>query len=180
MKHLFLSIALLCALSTFSQETTEKTIKKNEIKINLPYFILGFPEITYERLLTNQTSLGVSVAFSIDNNNSAFYDDSENDGKYNFSLIPYYRVYFEMKPNTSFFVDGNAALYSQRKTDGDFFTDEKEGGLGFGFGFNVGTKYKTKGGWVAELSFGFTRTLINTDKLNKVFPRAGILIGKTF
>jgi len=84
-----------------------------------------------------------------------------------------------MKPNTSFFVDGNAALYSQKKTDGDFFTDEKEGGLGFGFGFNVGTKYKTKGGWVAELSFGFTRTLINTDKLNKVFPRAGILIGKT-
>jgi len=42
MKHLFLSIALLCALSTFSQETTEKTIKKNEIKINLPYFILGW------------------------------------------------------------------------------------------------------------------------------------------
>lgn len=87
MKHLFLSIALLCALSTFSQETTEKTIKKNEIKINLLYFILDFPEITYERLLTDQTSLGVSVAFSIDNNNSEYNNNVENDGKYNFSLI---------------------------------------------------------------------------------------------
>ena len=87
MKHLFLSIAMLCALSTFSQETTEKTIKKNEIKINLLYFILDFPEITYERLLTDQTSLGVSVAFSIDNNNSEYNNNVENDGKYNFSLI---------------------------------------------------------------------------------------------
>jgi len=89
MKHLFLSIALLCALSTFSQETTEKNIKKNEIKINLLYFILDFPEITYERLLTDQTSLGVSVAFSIDNNNSEYNNNNnvENDGKYNFSLI---------------------------------------------------------------------------------------------
>jgi len=87
MKHLFLSIALLCTLSTFSQETTEKNIKKNEIKINLLYFILDFPEITYERLLTDQTSLGVSVAFSIDNNNSEYNNNVENDGKYNFSLI---------------------------------------------------------------------------------------------
>jgi hypothetical protein len=176
MKHLFLSIAVLFTLSNFSQETAEKKIDKNEIKINLPYLILGFPEITYERLLTDQTALGISVAFPIESGTS----NIENG--YNFSMNPYYRVYFGEKPNTGFFVDGNAALYSQRKTAGDFFTDEKEGGLVFGLGFNVGTKYKTKSGWVAESYIGLTRSIINSDNVNrnKIMLRMGIVIGKTF
>ncbi|MDG1320789.1 MAG: DUF3575 domain-containing protein [Polaribacter sp.] len=176
MKHLFLSIAMLCALSTFSQETTEKNIKKNEIKINLLYFILDFPEITYERLLTDQTALGVSVAFPIESGASMLGNDL------NFIMNPYYRVYFGEKPNTGFFVDGNAALFSQRKTEDDFFTGEKERGMAFGFGFNVGTKYKTKNGWVAETYFGLTKTVINSEyvKRTNILLGIGIIIGKTF
>jgi hypothetical protein len=62
----------------------------------------------------------------------------------------------------------------------DFFTNEKEGGVGFGLGFNVGKKYKTKNGWVAEFSFGLSRTLINSEKINLIYPRGGIIIGKIF
>ena len=115
MKHLFLSIALLCALSTFSQETTEKTIKKNEIKINLLYFILDFPEITYERLLTDQTVLGVSVAFPIESGASMLGNDL------NFIMNPYYRVYFGEKPNTGFFCGWECCFVLPKKNRGRFF-----------------------------------------------------------
>ena len=115
------------------------------------------------------------MIFSINNVTS----NEENEG-YNFSFIPYYRVYFGDKPNAGFFIDGNVALYSQKHTDGDFFTNAKEGGIGFGLGFGIGKKYKTKSGWVGEFSFGLTRTLINSDKINLIYPRGGITIGKIF
>lgn len=61
-----------------------------------------------------------------------------------------------------------------------FFSEEKQGGTGFGIGFNVGKKYRTKNGWIGEISFGISRTLVNSDKVNLLYPRAGIIIGKIF
>jgi hypothetical protein len=44
----------------------------------------------------------------------------------------------------------------------------------------LGKKYKTKSGWIAEFTFGLTRTLINTDKIDLIYTRGGITIGKQF
>jgi len=177
MKKLFIITLLLLTVSVFSQEKKENILGKNEFKLNLPALIAGYPEVTYERLLTEETSLGISFGFSINKTNS---NDNDSNGNYNFSLIPYYRVYFGDKPHAGFFVDGNAALYSQKAIDGNFFVNKKEGGLGFGLGFDIGKKYKTKKGWVCEVYFGIARTLINTDKLNLIYLRGGIAVGKIF
>jgi hypothetical protein len=175
MKKIVITIVLLTSLHLFSQEKSENEVAKNEFKINLASFIAGFPEITFERMISEESAFGVSVGFSLGNN-----ANNEDNNLYNFSLIPYYRVYFGEKPNEGFFVDGNVTLYSQKFTNGDFFTNEKEGGVGFGLGFNVGKKYKTKNGWVAEFSVGLSRTLINADKINLIYPRGGIIVGKIF
>jgi hypothetical protein len=172
MKKLILITVLLLTVKGISQEKKESVLSKNELKINLAYLIAGFPEITYERALTEETSIGISALFSIENN--------EENISFNFAIIPYYRIYFGEKPNTGFFVDGNLGLYSQKKTDGDLFTNEKEGGLGLGVGFNLGKKYRTKKGWIGELSFGITRTITNQDNVNSVYLRGGIIIGKIF
>ena len=175
MKKIIFVFVVFFSFKSISQEKSENDTKKNEFKVNLASFIAGFPELTFERALSEEGSFGVSLGFSLGNN-----ANDEEDNSYNFSLIPYYRVYFGDAPNTGFFVEGNVTLYSQKYTDGDFFTNEKEGGVGFGLGFNVGKKYKTKNGWVAEFSFGLSRTLINSEKINLIYPRGGIIIGKIF
>jgi hypothetical protein len=175
MKKIVFTIVLLTSMNLFSQEKSENHKAKNEFKVNLATFIAGFPEFTFERMLSDESAFGITVGFSIGDN-----VNDEDNNSYNFSFIPYYRVYFGEKPNEGFFVDGNLALYSQKYRDGDFFANEKEGGVGFGLGFNVGKKYKTKNGWVAEFSFGISRTLINAEKINLIYPRGGIIIGKIF
>jgi hypothetical protein len=176
MKKIILIIVLVLSTKLYSQETKEKKLSKNEVKINLAYLIAGYPEITYEKLLTNETSFGISLLFSINNINTP----EENNEGINFSLTPYYRVYFGDERNSGFFIDGNLAVYSQKQRDGDFFSNAKEGGTGFGVGFGIGKKYSTKSGWVGEFSFGITRTLINADKVDFIYPRGGITIGKRF
>ncbi|PQJ76678.1 DUF3575 domain-containing protein [Polaribacter glomeratus] len=178
MKKCILLVALMYSLMFYSQQKND-SLKQNEFKINLAYLIAGYPEITYERLLTDETSVGISMLFSI-NDTSSNENNNESSNGYNFSLIPYYRVYFGQQTNSGFFIDGNLALYSQKHTTGDFFTNAKEGGTGFGIGFGVGKKYKTKKGWVAEFTFGLIRTLINADKIDLIYPRVGITIGKQF
>ncbi|QTD37413.1 DUF3575 domain-containing protein [Polaribacter batillariae] len=175
MKKILLFAVLILSIQSYAQETKNKNLGKNEFKVNLAFLIAGYPEITYERLLSNETSFGITMGFSIDNSTN-----SENNTNYNFSLLPYYRIYFGNKPNAGFFIDGNLALYSQKQRHGDFFSEDKKGGTGFGFGFGIGKKYKTKKGWVGEFSFGLTRTLINKDKINLLYPRFGITVGKIF
>ncbi|MFK8060071.1 MAG: DUF3575 domain-containing protein [Polaribacter sp.] len=174
-KHILL-LALLSSFLTNSQEEEKVSLKQNEFKVNAAYLIAGFPEFTYEKRLNNEASLGITLGFSINNNNG----NEENNNAYSFSVIPYYRIYFGEKPSAGFFIDGNLALYSQKQRKGDFFSNAKEGGTGLGIGFNVGKKYTTKKGWVGELSMGITRTLINADKIDLIYPRAGIIIGKVF
>ena len=161
MKKNILIITFICTVSIYSQENKKVVLNKNELKLNIASTLGGFPEITFEKSLNNETSFGISLGFSLQSNSK----DEENSN-YNFSIIPYYRVYFDEKPNTGFFIEGNAAIYSQNPIEGDFFNNEKDGGIGFGLGFSLGKKYTTKGGWIGEFSFGLTRTFINSDKLN--------------
>ena len=42
---------------------------KNELKVNFMYLLLGLPEISYERTLKPNTSIGISAAFSSEKNN---------------------------------------------------------------------------------------------------------------
>ena len=177
MKHFILLFAFILGINSYSQEQKSYTnfTSKNELKLNVAYLIAGYPEILFEQVLTSETSLGISLSFAIDNKSN-----EEENNAYNFSLIPYYRVYFGEKPNAGFFVEANLTIYSQKKTAGDIFSSEKKGGTGFGIGFNVGKKYRTKNGWIGEFSFGVSRTLVNSDKVNLLYPRAGIIIGKLF
>ena len=64
----------------------------NEIKVNAAYVIAALPEISYERILSDDTSLGNALVFNAD-----------QDIDLNFLLIPYGRFYFGEKGNSGFF-----------------------------------------------------------------------------
>ncbi len=138
---------------------------KNELKINAVYLLAGYPEITYERILGEESSVGMSVGFALD----------ESFGL-NFGMFPYYRLFFGKKRAAGFFVEGNGALYSEQL---DLPTGEATK-TAAGLGLALGGKFLTKGGWVAELYAGAGRNFLNTDDLSAVYPRFGIQIGKRF
>ncbi|MEE9407626.1 MAG: DUF3575 domain-containing protein [Polaribacter sp.] len=174
MKKCILLLLLMSAFLMNSQEEEKVSLKQNEFKLNIASTIDKYPEFSYERLLNDETSIGLSVGFSIENTTK---DQTTN---YNFSIVPYYRFFFGKKPAAGFFIEANTPLFSQKYIDGSFFNNQSEGGLGFGLGLSIGGKFLTKSGWIGEIYTGVARSFINTDKVRQLYPRAGITIGKRF
>lgn len=177
----FLLITMLLSLQGYSQEaeeivTTQEQAPysgKNEIKLNGMYLLIGFPELSYERILNDESALGISVNFSI--------DDIEID----FMAIPYYRIYFGKKPAAGFFVEGNAAFYVVDNEEYSFYnghsyevTNDHE--IGAGVGLAVGSKFMTESGWVFEVFGGAGRNFLGSDEVSAAYPRFGLTIGKRF
>lgn len=145
-----------------AQEEVQEHPGDNELKLNAAYLLGGLVEITYERILGEDSAFGVSLAFALDNSID-----------YRFATIPYYRLYFGNKRAAGFFVEGNAAFFSER-------TLESETEFGGGLGLAIGSKFMTKTNWIAEVFLGLGRNFNNGDFQSDVYPRVGILIGKRF
>jgi len=62
------NLILFFIFSSFSLLGQEKpiVIKKNELKLNLAYSIVGFPEITFERILRKNQGLGRITGFILE------------------------------------------------------------------------------------------------------------------
>jgi len=67
MKKLALSLLLiLIAFSTNAQDNDLQSFKKNELKLNAISLIIGAADIAYERLLNNESGVGLSVFITYD------------------------------------------------------------------------------------------------------------------
>ena len=163
------NLIIFFIFSSFSLLGQEKpiVIKKNELKLNLAYSIVGFPEITFERILRKNQGLGFSYAFS-----------PENFSLIDYIFIPYYRFYFGEKVASGFFIEGNCAFFVDRFNDDFTITSENEYGLGIGAA--VGYKILTKRNRIVEFYLGGGPNFLEVDKSTEVYPRLGITIGKRF
>ncbi|MDM9631251.1 DUF3575 domain-containing protein [Robiginitalea aurantiaca] len=158
----FIFLIMGQTLSLRAQNDTTNDLGVNELKLNAAYLLAGFAEISYERILGEDSALGLSLGFALDNSID-----------YRFNAIPYYRLYFGKKKAAGFFAEGNGAFFSER-------TSRSNTALGAGLGLAIGGKFMTKNQWIAELFLGVGRNFVNNDLLNDVYPRAGISIGKRF
>lgn len=190
MRKLILS-SLLLAFVFFAnaQNTQDSTANKNsgingnnEIKLNLIYTIAGFPELSYERILKDDMSVGVSVLVGI-----------EEDAEYSFGFIPHYRIYFGKKKANGFFIEGNAAIISTKddyyqyipssssyypQNGYDYTYTVSKTYTNFGLGAAAGAKFLTKNGFVGEIYLGVGR-LFGSNSID-AYGRGGITIGKRF
>ena len=85
---LLILVFLLLSYTSFSQETSQENSNNqnfNELKLNGLFLVIGALEVTYERILNEESGLGISVFLPIDNSVS---DDI------NYYISPYYRLYF--------------------------------------------------------------------------------------
>lgn len=181
MKKVFLVIfVFLSVLAAKAQETeNEQEIEKqNELKINA-FNLIAFEyiDITYERILNEESSVGVGMLFALDNE---VYGIS--DLRREFSITPYFRQFFSNKYAKGFFVEAFGMLHGGKD---EFYIDDNFGFYeirdytDFALGISVGGKFVTKRGFIAEIYLGIGRDLLgNTDV--EVVGRGGISLGYRF
>ena len=185
MKKIVVTALLLYFQLSFSQEKTKIDFKQNELKSNALFLIIGQPEVTYERLLNEESGIGISVNFAIDKTLET-----------TFSMTPFYRFYFGKKPAAGLFVEGFGMLNTIKVEDvtnsyfnyntgitttsfykGDSYAD-------FALGFGVGAKWISKRGVVLEINGGIGRNLLNSEKNDfydhTFVSRGGLTVGYRF
>ncbi|WP_445382945.1 hypothetical protein [Robiginitalea sp. IMCC43444] len=154
-----------------AQQPTDPASGSNELSLNLLYSVLEIPEITYERILSDEMGIGFSLAIALD-----------NEIEIQQGLAPFFRYYFGNNRADGFFVEANAAIYNYNDvlvfTPSGSSYDKK---ISFGLGFAAGVKLISVKGWMGKAYIGLGRRLDEGgDFLNWGYPRAGISFGKRF
>ena len=183
-----MALAILCSLIGYSQETEESqdVLRKNELKINMTNLIIfKWVDVSYERILNEESTFGVGTLFSLDQD----YNDDVLDEYRTFSITPYYRHFFSNKYAQGFFVEGFGMLHSGKDeyyndyynplTDSYNYVDYQEKYTDFAIGISAGAKFVTKRGFVAEIYLGIGRDLLGNSDI-EVVGRGGIAIGYRF
>jgi hypothetical protein len=180
MKKIVLLFTLLISSIMIGQNES-----KNEIKLNAFSIIaLSSIDITYERILSNESAIGTSLFIYTGGNDEDFAEVYKS-----FSLTPYYRNYFSSGYAKGFFVEAFSMISSRNNSfyDYDYYNDNREEKkkINFALGIAVGGKWVTKKGFIAEISIGIGRNLFqnNNDEYYDEAPvvgRGGISIGKRF
>lgn len=174
MKKSILIFALFCSLLGFSQETGETKLKQNEIKLNGLYLVLGAFEGTYERILNDESAVGVSLFVPF---------DADINEEVNYYISPYYRFYFGNEYAKGFFLEGFGMLNSTNEYLYDFGSEnsDKKSVTDFALGIGLGGKWLTKRGLLGEINFGVGRNLFNgSNSDNEFIGKLGITVGYRF
>jgi hypothetical protein len=180
-KIMFAAILSIASLSTSAQQEDlpENTLGDNELKINVTnLLIFKWLDVGYERILNEESSVGVGLLFALDN------DDLDLNEYRTFSITPYYRHFFGKKYAQGFFVEGFGMVHSGE----DEFYTPNNGGSGtyneetytdFAVGVSIGTKIVSRRGFVAEIYGGIGRDLLNKSDI-EIVGRGGISLGYRF
>lgn len=185
MKQILIVLVAFTALGIARGQEKEVSFltKKNEVKLNLPVTIFGsFPEVSYERIISEDFTVGASVGFSL--------KEESSYAEIDFMAIPYARWFFGgnseamQKYAAGFFIEASAAIISGQN---NVYYAEVPGGskmqkygddyTGIGLGVAIGWKYVTRNSWVGEILLGVGK---NFSDSNESYPRIGISIGKRF
>lgn len=165
MKKIFLAITILISSYGFSQQ---------EIKLDIAdALIIRSLEFSYEKYLTEESSIGVSALFNLTKQGVGFrYNE-------NTMITPYYRHYFTTNAQWNFFGEGFLGINSGKKetikNSGDYDIKYTDGALGVA----IGMKCIAKGGLVIDVYGGLGRNLFGSDS-PVIVPRIGLNVGWRF
>ena len=143
--------------------------------------IYGLPELSYERIVEDNMSYGVSISIAADKPFDYFTDNGIPERAI---VCPYYRVYFGKKKAAGFYIEGNMAVASQKQTNyPDYSTNpttyNDRNSTGFGFGGALGVKLLARNGFIGDIYAGYGRLFGENANYNG-YPRLGVCIGRRF
>ena len=183
MKNFLLIAVFFVSTFGFGQDKSKPIIGKDEFKINALFLIAGAIDVGYERVLNEESAIGVSIFLPITN---------EINSK--FMLTPYYRYYFGQKPATGFYLEGFGSLnsvedeiYVYTPNFDPAFSDYQYKQINvtdFAFGIGLGGKWISKKGVTFEINAGLGRNLFSEynkeDRNYEFIGRGGISVGYRF
>jgi hypothetical protein len=178
MKKIISILALFTSCVLFAQESeTKSDFNRNELKGNALILVLGSFDVSYERILNEESGVGISVNLPFDKKNWDI----------NYTITGFYRYYFGKKPAAGFFGEAFGMLnnvedyvYNESPT---FYTYEPKTLTDFALGIGLGGKWVTKKGLLLEINAGVGRNLFNNqydDRDYELIGRAGITVGYRF
>ncbi|MDP4989352.1 MAG: hypothetical protein NWP54_04305, partial [Polaribacter sp.] len=146
MKKIFLAFALLISSLGFSQQ---------EIKLDVAdALIIRSLEFSYEKYLSEESSIGVSALFNLAKQDVSFRFNE------NSMITPYYRHYFTKIAECNLFGEGFVGINSGKKetikNSGNYDISYTDGALGVA----VGMKYFASGGLVIDVFIIFIFILL--------------------
>lgn len=174
-------ILLVSSIISFAQNIEiEESVGKNELKTNMTNLIIfKWVDFSYERLLNDESSIGVSLLVALDD------EDTGLDEYRTFSLTPYYRHFFSRKYAEGFFVEAFTMIHSGKEeyyeydSVQDVYDEYDEKYTDFAVGISAGYKIISKRGFAAEIYLGIGRDLLDKSDL-EVVGRGGLSIGYRF
>jgi len=178
MKRIIFTLAFIVTTIGFAQDTEpQNEFKKNELKGNALFLVLGSFDISYERILNKESGVGLSINAPIDKDNWDI----------NYAVTGYYRYYFGKKPAAGFFGEAFGMLnniddYVYNDT-ASFYNYKPQTLTDFALGIGLGGKWITKNGLLLEINAGVGRNLFNNqydDRDYELIGKAGITVGYRF
>lgn len=176
----YLVLFILCS---FFSVTAQNEInqdpyeKNNEIKLNALAALNKTFNISYERHLNKNSSLGIYYFHVLTN-------DTKND--MNYSISPYYRRYFGKKYAAGFFAEGFGMLTSidgkkvYTSEDHSIYTENPDV-IDFALGAGFGWKWISKTGFLFEANIGYGGLLFNANKTDhEIVNKFGVTAGYRF
>lgn len=196
MKQTLIAIIILFSFQiSFAQDQSDlppRDINKNEISIN-PINIIAFGalDIDYERVLTNNTTLGFDFFYRFSDNIDSDDDVIDRDGIFDkeIAFTTQFKYFFGSRVARGFYVEAFGMLSSGEHDNyvtvfddlGNFVRsgDVAEEYTDFALGFGVGGKFVAKNGFFLDIGFGIGRNLFN-EKSPQIIVRPNLYIGYRF
>lgn len=168
---------LFTTIVLFAQDEAYISEKNNELRINAGSFLtIGFPELSYERILSEEAAIGISMGTSLIN--------EENDENVIFSVLPYYRFYFGEKPTAGIFAEVDGAVYTREEYvySNRYYSTTPKYRTYIGGGLSLGAKFLTKRKkWTGEVLLGLVRGISTAESnTSNLYGRFGLSLGKRF
>ena len=166
MKKFLFTIAVLTASFTQAQQ---------EIKLDIfDALALKTVEVSYERYLDEQSSVGISALLNFEKNSADFRYNEKR------SITPFFRHYFTSDSQWNFFGEGFFSYnFGEKKNEiiggPNRYEDYTDGALGVA----IGTKYISEKGLTIDIYGGAGRNLFS-DNSPVVVPRVGVNVGWRF
>jgi len=158
MKKIVLVVAFLSVYTGFSQEF-ENMPKNNELSLNT-YELIALKrfEISYERILNEESSFGISVLKSLQQPKKEEYIFGRD-----LSITPYYRHFFSDGYARGFFMDA-FLMYNSGKRD--IWLDDSNDLKSYSdvaFGIGLGGKFISRKAFVGTIQGGIGRNLFDNN-----------------
>lgn len=178
-KNTLILLLFFTCFQSFAQDVQEniyqRDIAKNELNLNvLNVLVFGALDIGYERVLDNNTTIGLQLFSKVFNKNEGEDVDLSKVYAKDFSLTSKFKYFFDDQATASGFYAMGFGMISDGtnektikvtdpETDKTSKVDVDRDYTDFALGFGVGGKFVAKQGFLLDVSFGLGRNLFHKD-----------------